>query len=296
VSAHRSENPLSPFDVRPLAGVPYRLFSVDVEEWFHSNFQSAPRLDTRAFVRRAGEGVRAALDLLDQTGSRATFFVLGSLAEEQPDLVRTIARRGHEIGCHSYTHTLLYEQSRDTVARDLARARDVLSQLSGQPVLGFRAPSWSITERNLEALDVIAEAGFRYDSSIFPARTYLYGIAGAPRTAYRLRTPAGNELVEVPPSTIAVGPLRLGVGGGVYLRAFPQFVHEAALRRTVKRGAPFVAYVHPRELDPGAWALSLPLSLKERLIHDGGLPLGAARVRALLALGGWRALDVLLGA
>jgi polysaccharide deacetylase family protein (PEP-CTERM system associated) len=277
-----------------LAPRPLKLFSVDVEEWYDSNFESAPALDTAALPRRAGDGVDRLLEALDESKSRATFFVLGELASEQPDVVRRIARAGHEVACHSYTHTLLYRQSREIVFRDLTRARALLEDLSGVRVRGFRAPSWSITESNLWALDVIAEAGFEYDSSIFPGRTYLYGIDGAPRVPYRIRTPQGNELVEVPPSTLGLGKRRIGVGGGVYLRLLPLWVHQRVCDHALARGRSFMAYVHPRELDPPSWSLTLELSLKERLIHRGGLAWGSARARGLLSRGRWQPVSSVL--
>lgn len=282
------------FDVLPAKVPARRVFTVDVEEWFHSNFASAPALQTDQLPLRAGIGVERLLEALGQSGSRATFFFLGEVAATQPELVRRVASAGHEIGCHSFHHTLLYEQSRDAVASDLRRARAVLADLSGQPVHGFRAPSWSVTGRNLWALDVIAEAGFRYDSSIFPARNYLYGIDGAPKVPYRLRTRAGNELLEVPPPTLGVGPLRFGVGGGFYLRVLPLWVHRAAMRATLESGVPFLAYLHPREFDPESWKLTLPLDAKERLIHSFGLARGASRARALLGEGTWHAMESLL--
>jgi polysaccharide deacetylase family protein (PEP-CTERM system associated) len=275
---------------------PLKLFSVDVEDWFHNNFTSAPRLDVSAFERRVEVGVERLLDALAATGSRATFFVLGSVAEEHPALVKRIANAGHEIGSHALSHTLLYEQRPDEVARDLEKARALLQDLSGQPVLGFRAPSWSITSRNLWAIDAVAEAGFRYDSSIFPAENYMYGIRGAPVDPYRILTPAGNSLIEIPPATISLGPARFGVGGGFYLRVLPLWVHRRALRRALDRGAPFLAYSHPREFDPESWSLELPLDLREKLIHRVGLAAGAARARALLQLGGWSTLGNLLEA
>jgi polysaccharide deacetylase family protein (PEP-CTERM system associated) len=283
----RPASALPGFEVRALEGGACKLFSVDVEEWFHSNFVSAPALDTSRLPRRASVGVSAILDVLAEARSRATFFVLGEVAKEQPELVRRIADAGHEIACHSLAHSLVYEQRRDDFARDLAEVKRRLEDLSGQPVWGFRAPSWSITAASLWALDTIAEAGFRYDSSIFPAKNYLYGVDGAPLVPCLLRTPAGNTLLEVPPSTLSIGPLRFGVGGGFYLRVLPLWVHEQALARAVRQGVPFLAYVHPREFDPGSWALELPLSRKEKLIHSGALRLGASRARALLGKGGW---------
>ena len=280
--------------VTPLAPRPVKLFSVDVEEWYDSNFETAPPLDRRALPRTAGNGVDRLLELLAESSSLATFFVLGTLAEEQPDVVRRIARAGHEVACHSYTHTQLYRQNPDAVFRDLSRARRLLEDLSGTPVRGFRAPSWSVTEQNLWALDVIAEAGFEYDSSIFPGRTYLYGIEGAPRLPYRITTRSGRELIEVPPSTLGIGSKRIGVGGGVYLRILPLWVHQRACDRALSRGRPFMAYVHPREVDPPSWSLTLELGMKERLIHRGGLAWGNARARSLILGGNWRPIGCLL--
>jgi polysaccharide deacetylase family protein (PEP-CTERM system associated) len=282
--------------IEPLRAPALKLFSVDVEDWYHSNFTSAPRLDTSALERRVEVGVERLLEALSAVESRGTFFVLGSVAEEHPDLVKRIADAGHEIGSHSLSHTLLYEQKPDDVARDLEKARALLQDLSGQPVLGFRAPSWSITSRNLWALDLVAEAGFRYDSSIFPAENYMYGIRGAPVDPYRVHTKAGNSLVEIPPSTMSIGAARFGVGGGFYMRVLPLWVHRRALRAALDRGAPFLAYSHPREFDPESWSLELPLDFRERLIHRVGLGAGATRARALLQLGGWSALGSLLDA
>jgi polysaccharide deacetylase family protein (PEP-CTERM system associated) len=284
------------FQVVPAQVPAHRLFTVDVEEWFHSNFASAPALDAGKLPLRAGHGVERLIEALARAGSKATFFFLGEVATTQPELVRRVAAAGHEVACHSFHHTLLYEQSRAELARDLARARSALSDLSGQPVDGFRAPSWSITAKNLWALDVLAEVGFRYDSSIFPAQNYLYGIDGAPKVPYRLRTREGNELLEIPPPTVGLGPLRFGVAGGFYLRVLPLWVHRAAMRATLDSGVPFLMYLHPREFDPESWKLLLPLNTKERLIHTFGLSRGASRARALLNEGPWHAMNSLLPA
>lgn len=291
-----SSDSLPGFELRPITNRPSRLFSVDVEEWFHSNFRSAPTLDPKDLPRRADVGVARIIEALDTARSRATFFVLGELAHEQPEVVRRIAKAGHEVACHSLHHTLLYEQQPRDVGKDLRDARALLQDLSGQPVVGFRAPSWSITSRNLWALDVIAEAGFRYDSSLFPAKNYLYGIDGAPTRACFLRSSSGASLLEIPPSTIGIGRMRFGVGGGFYLRVLPLAVHAMALKRAMAQGTPFVLYVHPRELDPGSWTLSVPLDRRERLIHEAGLGLGAARISALLSSGPWESFDSLLDA
>lgn len=282
--------PLADLTVEPIAPDrqrALRIFTVDVEDWFHGNFTSAPDVDTLSLPRRVEAGVSRTLELLASSNARATFFVLGVVAEEHPTIVRRIAEAGHEIGCHSFAHELVYEQRVSTLIEDLARARAVLQDQSGQPVAGFRAPSWSLTRKSLWAVDVIAEAGFTYDSSIFPVANYLYGIDGAPTDPYRLRTPSGNALVEIPPVTVGAGQRRLGVGGGFYLRALPLPVHQLALRRTLARGFPFVAYTHPRELDPDAWSQELELSPKEKFIHRFGMKQGLSRLRHLLRKGEW---------
>ncbi len=271
-------------------GVGMKLFTVDVEDWFHCNFESITRVDSTGLPRRVALGVERLLDELDRAGAKATFFVLGEVAAEHPDLVPRIAKAGHEIGCHSWNHKLLYEQSREEVGRDLRKARSLLEDQAAQPVRGFRAPSWSVTERNLWALDVVAEVGFDYDSSIFPSHTYLYGIAQAPRVPYRITTGEGNTLVEVPPSTLELAGQRFGAGGGFYLRLLPLFVHQAVMRRSLARGEPFLIYTHPREFDPDSWGFDLPpgLSLKEKTIFRFGLARGAARLRTLLREPEWR--------
>jgi hypothetical protein len=156
-------------------------------------------------------------------------------------------------------------------------------------VLGFRAPSWSVTLQSLWAFDALGEAGFRYDSSVFPAANHLYGIAGAPRAPYRVATPTG-PVVEIPPSAAAIGPLRVGVGGGFYLRALPLWMHRAAMAAYARTGAPFVLYMHPRELDPEAWALHLPLSFADRLIHDWAISGVPRKIAALLTAERWEPL------
>jgi polysaccharide deacetylase family protein (PEP-CTERM system associated) len=264
------------------AGLPAFGASVDVEEWYHSNFRSAPAiLDESSLPRRVEAGLDRILEALERRGAHGTFFVLGSVARENPQLVRRIADAGHEVGCHGMHHTLLYEQQPAVFKSAVSDARKQLSDLSGQPVLGFRAPSWSITLRSLWAFDVLREVGFRYDSSVFPAANHLFGIKGAPRQPYRVATPSGF-MVEIPPSATSLGPLQLGVGGGFYLRVLPLWIHRVSMAAYARRGSPFLLYMHPRELDPGAWKLRLPLSITDRLIHDFAIASAPRKVEALL--------------
>jgi polysaccharide deacetylase family protein (PEP-CTERM system associated) len=267
---------------------------VDVEDWFHSNFRSAPELASEGLPRRVNEGVDRLLERLADGKATGTFFVLGSVAREHPDLVPRIAAAGHEVACHGWRHTLVYEQWPAEFRRTVSDAHKLLADQSGQPVWGFRAPSWSITERSLWAFDVLAECGFRYDSSVFPAANYLYGIDGAPQTPYRVHTASGGAIVEVPPPVVRLGPMRVGVGGGFYLRLLPLWFQRRALRSYAGRGAPFLVYVHPREFDPGSWHLRLPLSFSEQLIHRFRLRATPGKITGLLREQGWQAVGEIL--
>jgi polysaccharide deacetylase family protein (PEP-CTERM system associated) len=272
-------------DVLP-PGEPAFAMTVDVEDWFHANFRSAPAVDPSRLPRRAEAGVERVLEILAAAGARATFFVLGCVARDHPGLVARIVAAGHEIGCHGMTHALVYEQGPAELRAAAGDARKLLSDQSGQPVLGFRAPSWSVTERSLWAFDVLAGCGYRWDSSVFPAANYLYGIAGAPRAPYLVPTEQGL-LVEVPPAVAALGRFRMGVGGGFYLRLLPLWVHRAALASYARRGTPFVIHVHPREVDPEAWRLGVPLSFTERMIRDFNLRSAPRKIARLLAGRAW---------
>ena len=267
--------------------------TVDVEDWFHTNYRSAPPVDPDRLPRRVEASMDRVLEAFAAAGTRGTFFVLGCVARDHPRLVARIASSGHEIACHGMTHTLIYEQEARAFGEAVSDARRLLQDQSGQGVLGFRAPSWSLTLRSLWAFDTLAEAGFRYDSSVFPAGNYLYGIHGAPRALYQLATTAG-PLVEAPPAALALGPWRIGVGGGFYLRALPLWVHRRAMRDYARAGSPFLLYLHPRELDPEAWPLRLRLSFGEGLIHDWAIAGVPRRIARLLSSRRWEPLGDIL--
>jgi polysaccharide deacetylase family protein (PEP-CTERM system associated) len=227
--------------------------TVDVEEYFQvTAFDNVvDRQDWSFLPSRIERNVGSLLDLFDEFGVRATFFVLGWIAERHPAVVKRIADRGHEIGCHGYDHKLLYGQNREVLRRETALARTLLQDLTGQSVLGYRAASFSIGRGNFWALDVLVEAGFAYDSSLFPVVHDRYGVPGAPRHVHRVETPGGSSLLEVPPSTVVLGGLTLPFGGGGYLRILPLSVTRWALTRlNVRDRLPAVLYVHPWELDP----------------------------------------------
>ncbi len=287
--------PLTGYEVEIVAqAIPQCVMTVDVEEWFDANFASMPSLDRSRLPSCVEAGVDTLLQCFADHGVRATFFVLGAIAERHRGLVGRIAAAGHEIGCHGYEHALIYSQSPAVLREQLRITRAALCEQSNQAVAGFRAPSWSITARSLWALDCVAEAGFGYDSSIFPGANYLYGVDLAPERPYTIRTPSGRTLVEVPPPLCKWGRWSIGVGGGFYLRALPMWLHLRVMRRYLRTGIPFLAYVHPREVDPAAWRLRLPLAWHEQVIHRFRLRATPAKLRALLAAGRWQPLAEVL--
>jgi polysaccharide deacetylase family protein (PEP-CTERM system associated) len=227
--------------------------SVDVEDYFHVSAFSE-HLDRNAWEgmeRRVEANTRRLLDLFSERGTQATFFVLGWVAERHPGLVREIARQGHEVACHGYSHELVYRQSREAFRQETRHAKYLLEDLVQQPVEGYRAASYSITAGSMWALDELVELGFVYDSSIFPVRHDRYGIPNAAREPQRLRTPAGHTIVEFPLSTVEWFRLRLPVSGGGYFRLLPYGFTKRALRTINEREQrPFIFYLHPWEIDP----------------------------------------------
>ncbi len=238
---------------RPEAAVPavHNALTVDVEDYYHvSAFESLiGRHQWNGFESRVVASTQRVLDTLAEASVRGTFFVLGYVAERHPELVRRIRAAGHEIGCHSYWHRLVYQQTPEEFRADLRRARDVLQDLTGSPVVAYRAPSFSITRRNLWALDVLIEEGFRFDSSIYPTYHDRYGIAGAPPQPHQIVRPAGS-LWEFPLAIYRRFGYPLPIGGGGYFRLYPYALTRRGLRAINALGRPFVVYIHPWELDP----------------------------------------------
>jgi polysaccharide deacetylase family protein (PEP-CTERM system associated) len=230
-----------------------RALTVDVEEYFQvSNFaRRIERSRWDGIPSRVEGATRRLLDAFEARGQRATFFVLGWVAERRPGLVREIARRGHEVACHGYGHELVYEIGPERFRADLRRARAAIEDAAGHSPRGYRAPSYSVTRDSLWALEILAEEGFGYDSSIFPIHHPRYGIPGFARHPLRLRLPGGLCLREFPLTTLALGPLTLPLAGGAYLRFLPERLFQWGWGRLARSGAPAVLYLHPWEVDPG---------------------------------------------
>jgi polysaccharide deacetylase family protein (PEP-CTERM system associated) len=257
--------------------------SIDVEDYFHvSVFDGiVPRAEWESMESRVVRNTERLLDIFDEFEVRSTFFVLGWVGERHAHLVRAIAQRRHEVASHGYAHRLAYDQTRAAFRDDVRRAKSILEDACGRPVVGFRAPSYSITPRSLWALDVLIEEGYQYDSSIFPIRHDRYGIPVSDRRPYRIDRSAGS-LVEVPGSTTRVGPLNLPVAGGGYFRILPYWWTRWGIARVNRlERRPAVFYLHPWEIDPGQPRLKT--GRLGRFRHYRNLESAEERLRRLLA-------------
>jgi polysaccharide deacetylase family protein (PEP-CTERM system associated) len=237
------------------------ILSFDVEE--HYRIEAAAHLNVPATLKahyeaRLEPSTGWLLDQLDQRGIKATFFVVGQLARSHPKLIQRIAERGHEVGSHSWDHRRLHHHDSASFREDLRLSRDAIEQASGQPVLGYRAPTFSIVTKNAWALDVLAEEGFLYDSSIFPVRHDRYGVPDAPRAPFRALG-FQQEILEFPIATLRLWRWNLPVGGGGYFRLFPLALLNRALWQIQVSCTPSVAmlYFHPWEFDPEQQRLPL---------------------------------------
>lgn len=267
--------------------------TIDVEEYFHAHAYERV-IDRASWDRlpsRVAANTRRVLDVLRAADTRATFFVLGWVAERHPDLVREIAAGGHEIATHGHAHELLYRQTRDEFAADLARATAALRAATGgaEPILGYRAPAFSLTDESRWALDVLHEHGFRYDSSLLPLANghgthhstlrggKRYGLSGATRFAARL-----GGLWEFPVSTVRFGGRNWSVAGGGLFRLLPLWVNRRMIDRINAEGQPAVVYLHPWEFDPQEPEVpgAPPLA---RFRHRVNLDKTEGRLRRLLA-------------
>ncbi|MFH1746380.1 MAG: XrtA system polysaccharide deacetylase [Planctomycetota bacterium] len=226
--------------------------SVDVEEFFQCEaFAQVINIGQWSeYERRARPFIERIAELLDQHKSRATFFVLGWTVPYLAHLLRQLAAAGHEIACHGENHQHLSRMTPRRLRTDLEQSRQRIEDAVGTSPRGYRAPTFSITNETAWALDVIIEAGFEYDASIYPIRHDRYGIPGAPVTPFWAVAPSGTRILEFPPLTLDWGLLRVPLGGGGYLRLLPVNVLRRAIARRQKQRAATMLYVHPWELDP----------------------------------------------
>jgi polysaccharide deacetylase family protein (PEP-CTERM system associated) len=257
--------------------------SVDVEEYYHALvFQEGTGAgDGHTWPSRVEWSVARVLDVLGAAGVRATFFVLGEVAAGHPALVRKVAGDGHEVACHGYRHVPVHRQSPRAFRDDVRRAKRLLEDLTGEPVLGYRAPNFSIGRAQAWAYDLLLEEGFRYDSSTYPIRHDRYGDPDAPRAPYAVTQHGALSLIEFPIATVRVLGLNLPIGGGGYFRLLPGIVPTWGIRRVNQREQlPVMFYVHPWELDPHQ--PRPPMPWRHRTRHYLGIDRLEAKLERLL--------------
>ena len=256
--------------------------SVDVEEYYHTTiFQEATRRLPTQRESRVVAATDRLLNLFAAHRTSATFFVLGEVATDHPALVRRIATAGHEIACHGYHHELVSRQRPEEFREDVHRTKVLLEELAGRPVLGYRAPSFSISLNEAWAYDILLEMGFRYDSSNYPIRHDRYGNARGPRFPYAIRDNGTGRLLEFPIGTTRLLGTNLPIGGGGYFRLLPLPVVRWGIRRVNRsEGAPVLFFIHPWEVDRGL--PRPPMAWHHRFRHYVGIARTEAKLGALL--------------
>ena len=265
--------------------------TIDVEDYFQvSAFASTiPREQWESLPCRVERNIDIALALLDEGNAHATFFTLGWIAERYPSVVRRIVDNGHELASHGYGHQRVSAMSRNEFNEDISRAKKILEDLSGRPVIGYRAPSFSIGADNLWALDLLQEAGYQYSSSIYPIRHDHYGMPEAPRFAHYPRGKDG--MLELPPTTAILLGRNLPAAGGGYFRLLPYQASRWLIRRVNRQdGKPCIFYFHPWELDPGQ-PRQCSISAKTRFRHYVNLKRMESRIQSLLRDFHWDRMD-----
>jgi polysaccharide deacetylase family protein (PEP-CTERM system associated) len=255
--------------------------TIDVEDYYQvSAFESVVKYeDWDRFESRVEKNTHRILAILAGFNVKATFFVLGWVAERYPGIVKTIREQGHEIASHGYGHKVLTAMTPHQFREDIRRSKMLLEDISGQAVLGYRAPSFTIMQDTLWALPILVEEGYAYDCSIFPIRHDRYGMPGANPNSHCLSTNAG-PLWEIPPSTIQIAGIRAPVAGGGYFRLFPYPMLRQLLKKVQADGQPLIMYLHPWEIDPDQPRLKGPLFSRFR--HYLNLDKTEGRLKNLL--------------
>ncbi|MBN1882536.1 MAG: DUF3473 domain-containing protein [Deltaproteobacteria bacterium] len=250
--------------------------SIDVEDWYMGLDLPGTSWDNRE--KRLRMGLDQILSILEERRVRGTFFILGAVAEMHPEAVRAIADAGHEIASHGYSHTMVYRLSPDDFRSEVVRTDRLLANITGTKPVGFRAPYFSITDKSIWALDILAENGYRYDASIYPGYNYRYGIPGSPDTIHRLPE---SGLVEIPVSVMEIMGRRIGIGGA-YFRLLPFWMTLRGIRRRDAADKGSILYLHPWEFDPRHPRVKLPTL--PRITHYTHLSRTAPRFQKLLSL------------
>lgn len=254
--------------------------SIDIEEFFqiHALSSVIKPESWETFPSSVEQNTDKILKLLDVRGIHATFFCLGWVARRHPGFIRKIHSLGHEIACHGYSHQVIYSQDSHAFRDDVEKAKKILEDTTGDMVIGYRAPTYSITNSTLWALDILEDLGFKYDSSIFPIYHDNYGIPDAPRFPYKFST---HDMAEFPISTLRIGRYNLPIAGGGYFRLFPYQLTKIGLNALERRNQPFIFYIHPWEFNPDNPLIS-GISLLSRFRTYVGISRSLKRFSALL--------------
>jgi len=254
--------------------------TIDVEEYFQvHNFENVVKQeDWGTYESRIESNTALMLDILGEFETSATFFILGWIAERHPNVVRRIHDAGHEVATHGYNHQLIYKQTPEQFRSDLQRSLEIIQDITGGKILGYRAPSFSITRQSIWALELIRELGLRYDSSIYPARPMVhnrYGLPGAPCTPYLILP----GLWEFPMTILHWLGKDFPIGGGGWLRHYPYALTHWGLRKANNEGRPVIVYLHSWEVDPDQPYINC--SMWRRFLHYRNLNKTVGRLRAL---------------
>jgi polysaccharide deacetylase family protein (PEP-CTERM system associated) len=269
--------------------------TVDVEDYFHvqafANVIS--RSDWECYPSRVEQNTLRLLEIFACRQVRATFFVLGWVAERFPRLVQAIYKAGHRVGCHGYAHRVIFEGTEVDFRNDLRRARQIIEDITGTKIISFRAPSYSITAETLWAFEILGEEGFEYDSSVFPILHDTYGISDAPRFPYCKRLKCGRQINEFPPSTLRVLGNNMPIAGGGYLRLFPYKITAWAIHHlNQSERQPAMVYLHPWEIDPDQPRISA--SWRSRFRHYNNLDSTETKCLKLLNDFSWAPMEEVL--
>lgn len=276
-----------------IPGKPVNGMSVDIEDWFQVGaFENTiSRADWDGLELRVADNVARVLDIFDEASIKATFFTLGWIAEREPRMMREIAERGHEVASHGYDHARVFTLTPEAFAEDIRKTRAILENASGQQVVGYRAPSFSIDQRTPWAHEILSEHGYAYSSSVAPIAHDHYGWREAPRFAFR--PVDGSPLIEIPVTTALLGSRRLAAGGGGFFRVLPYGFTSWAVRQVNREERrPAIFYFHPWEVDPQQPRVA-GAPLKSRLRHYTNLKRMAPKLRRLARDFAWGRMDEL---
>jgi len=255
------------------------VFTVDLEDWYQGN-EIIKISDKHMYEDRLIYSTDKILQLLDKFSIKATFFILAHVIEDKPEILTRISQEGHEIASHGYSHELVYKQDTKTFKQETEYSKKICEDIIGKEVIGYRASNWSITSNSLWALDIIQELGFKYDSSIFPTKNYLYGIPNSPVVPYY----HNNGLLEIPPSTVKIFNVNIPFSGGFYFRLLPYWmINMFAEMYNKEHSYPAIFYIHPWELDVEQ-PRTLKLPTKNRFIHYHNISSTESKLNKLFAL------------